>query len=98
MKKKFNTKEIQECLWEDETDNLRLVEEGSWISGGKEEHCKMIFEDLSTSKTFMYDISRTGSPFTDWTYSFEYESDEIECTEVKKVEIKKYEWKKVLLL
>lgn len=93
MKKKFKTKEVEECLWEGETDNFKLVEEDAWINEGKDEYCKIIFEELSTKKTFMYIVSRTGPPFTDWIYSFEWESDEIECSEVEKAEVIKYEWK-----
>ena len=59
------------------------------------EFCEMVFEEVETGKNFLYGISRSGSPFTDWHYSWEDEPDEIECSEVKKVEVTTHKWKVV---
>ena len=93
MKKKFKKEDIIECLWEGESNDLKLVEEGDWIAEYKYECCDVIFKDLKTEKTFLYPASRSGSPFTDWYYSWEDEPEEIECSEVEKIEVVTYKWK-----
>lgn len=74
-------------LWREEgSDELDLVlhEEGDWDVDSKYQFMTNIYFQESTGKYFSVTISRSGSPFTDWHYSFEDSGDEL--VEVKLVE------------
>jgi hypothetical protein len=69
----------------DEFD-LVLHEEGDWDVDIKYQHLTNIYFQESTGKYFEMAVSRSGSPFTDWSYSFEYSgSDLVEVKLVEKV-------------
>ena len=74
-------------LWREEgSDELDLVlhEEGDWDVDTKYQFITNIYFQESTGKYFSVTISRSGSPFTDWYYSFEDSGDKL--VEVKLVE------------
>lgn len=74
-------------LWREEgSDELDLVlhEEGDWDVDSKYQFMTNIYFQESTGKYFSVTISRSGSPFTDWYYSFEDSGDDL--VEVKLVE------------
>lgn len=74
-------------LWREEgSDELDLVlhEEGDWDVDTKYQFITNIYFQESTGKYFSVTISRSGSPFTDWHYSFEDSGDKL--VEVKLVE------------
>ena len=74
-------------LWREEgSDELDLVlhEEGDWDVDNKYQFITNIYFQESTGKYFSVTISRSGSPFTDWYYSFEDSGDKL--VEVKLVE------------
>lgn len=74
-------------LWrEEDSDELDLVlhEEGDWDVDSKYQFITNIYFQESTSKYFSVTISRSGSSFTDWYYSFEDSGDDL--VEVKLVE------------
>lgn len=70
-------------LWREDLDDYELVEEGDWEVDSKWQHITNIVKQESTGKLFMHNVSRSGSPFTDWYYSFE--DDGTELIEVEKV-------------
>lgn len=81
------TREQTKYLWREEgSDELDLVlhEEGDWDVDYKWQHITNIYFQESTGKYFEMTVSRSGSPYTDWYYS--YEDDGSELTEVKLVE------------
>lgn len=81
------TREQTRYLFREEgSDDLDLVlhEEGDWEVDCKYQHMTNIYFQESTGKYFSMDISRSGSPFTDWYYS--YEDSGSELIEVKLVE------------
>jgi len=88
---KFKAKELKELVREEETDNLRIVEDGDYISDGKYERSTVIFTNGYSH--FRLDLHRSGSPFTDWYYSWEDWGEEVECPEVEKQEVVKVVWK-----
>lgn len=62
-----------------------VLEEGEWIQNGKQQIRTSIVKHLLTNICYSYTISRTGSPYTYWYYS--YEDDEyIILTPVELVE------------
>ena len=74
-------------LWREEgSDELDLVlhEEGDWDVDTKYQFITNIYFQESTGKYFSVTISRSGSPFTDWYYSFEDSGDKL--VEVKLVD------------
>lgn len=74
-------------LWRDEgSDELDLIlhEEGDWEVECDYQLITNIYFQESTGKYFSVTVSRSGSPFTDWYYSFEDSGDEL--FEVKLVE------------
>jgi hypothetical protein len=81
------TREQTRYLWREEgSEELDLVlhEEGDWDVDTKYQHMTNIYFQESTGKYFELTVSRSGSPFTDWYYSFEDSGSEL--NEVKLVE------------
>ena len=62
-----------------------VVEEGEWTQDYKYQHKKSVVKHVPTGKYYSYGISRSGSPFTDWYYSYE-DGDFPDLTEVEKKE------------
>lgn len=83
---KLTREETRYLFREEGSDDLGLVlhEEGDWEVDCKYQHMTNIYFQESTGKYFSMDISRSGSPFTDWYYS--YEDSGSELIEVKLVE------------
>lgn len=83
------TREQTSYLWREEGCHeldLVLQEEGDWDVDNKYQHMTNIYFQEGTGKYFAMTVSRSGSPFTDWYYSFEDNGSEL--TEVKLVERK----------
>lgn len=92
------TREQTRYLWREEgCDELGLVlqEEGDWSVDNKYQHMTNIYFQESTGKYFELNVSRSGSPFTDWYYSFEDSPSDL--NEVKLVErvVKTKSWERV---
>ena len=62
-----------------------VVEEGEWTQDHKYQHKESVVKHVPTGKYYSYGISRSGSPFTDWYYSYE-DGDFPDLTEVEKKE------------
>lgn len=90
------TKEETRQLWrEEELNDLTLHSEGDWDVDYKYQHITNIYFQESTGKYFSLSISRSGSPFTDWHYSFEDSGETlVEVELVEKVTVVK-SWKEV---
>ena len=54
------------------SETWEVVEEGEWTQDHKYQHKKSIVKHIPTWKFYQYELSRSGSPFTDWSYSYEY--------------------------
>jgi hypothetical protein len=81
------TREQTKYLWREEgSEELDLVlhEEGDWDVDYKWQHMTNIYFQEGTGKYFEMTVSRSGSPFSDWYYS--YEDDGANLNEVKLVE------------
>ena len=66
-------------------DDWELVEEGEWTQDHKYQHKDSVVKHKPTGKFYHYEISRSGSPFTDWYYSYE-DGDYPDLVEVEKKE------------
>lgn len=53
------------------SDTWEVVEEGDWTQDCKYQHKESIVKHIPTRKFYRYEVSRSGSPFTDWCYSYE---------------------------
>lgn len=62
---------------------LDVVEEYGWVSEGKYEVNKIIFTD--GERFYSGTAMRTGSYFTEYTYTSEWDDGNAEITEVRKV-------------
>ena len=62
-----------------------VVEEGEWTQDHKYQHKESVVKHLPTGKFYSYGIGRSGSPFTDWYYSYD-DGDFPELMEVEKKE------------
>lgn len=95
---------LDEFEWVDEapskvTDGFKWVkiEEGEWISGGKWEYQTCIVLDTETSKFYRYELSRSGSYYSDYYYKHLESDGYVELEEVvqkERVVVEKY-WEKV---
>ena len=84
MKRKFKLSDIRDTIWAEATDPLELIESGQWVDEGKYQRQKNILKDIMTGKLYCYELSKSGSHFTDFMFSFEWDPDEIELGEVEK--------------
>ena len=66
-------------------DDWELVEDGEWTQDYKYQHKESVVKHVPTGKFYHYEISRSGSPFTDWYYSYE-DGDYPDLVEVEKKE------------
>ncbi len=73
-------------------EDFEEVESSDWDVDGKWQHCEAIVKQFSTGKFFSYTLSRSGSPYSDYYYS--YEDGGVTLTEVQKVKkvIETEEW------
>lgn len=62
-----------------------VVEDGEWTQDHKYQHKESVVKHVPTGKFYHYEISRSGSPFTDWYYSYE-DGDYPDLVEVEKKE------------
>lgn len=86
MNKAFKKEDIRAAIWQDTDENSPLVLEhaGQWIDKGKYQYQENILKETVTGKFYRYLLSKSGSYFTDYIYSFEWAEDEIKLTEVYK--------------
>lgn len=84
--KTFKREDIKNAAWEDTDENypLMLEHKGKWVADGKYQYQECILRDMATGLYYIFNVSRSGSPFTDYEYDIEYAPDEIELTEVVK--------------
>ena len=90
---KISSEQAQDIVFEEWSDKgLKIISVGDWVSDGKYETCESIFE--YKGKFYSLVVSRTGSPYTDWHYTWE-DTDTFDCPEVKKVEVITTKWVKI---
>lgn len=77
------SKEDFRSLCYEDLEDYEIVEEGAWEVDYKWQHCENIVKHLPTGKFYSYTVSRSGSPYSDYYYS--YEDGGVELTEVQKV-------------
>ena len=84
--------QFRDLVREEVLDDFEQVESSDWEVDYKWQHCEVIVKQLSTGKFFSYPLSRSGSPYSDYYYS--YEDGGVELTEVQKLKkvIETEEW------
>jgi len=85
-KKTFTKQDVQAAVWHhtDESSPLVLQCAGKWEDEGKYQYQENILKETATGAFYAFGLSKSGSHFTEYTYSFEWMEDEIELTEVVK--------------
>lgn len=68
----------------DDKPTFKIIEEGDWISEGKDQDQEIIF--MYKDKYYSFSHVRSSSPFADWFYDVREYPSESEAVEVKKVE------------
>ena len=63
-----------------------MIEEGDWISSGKWEYQTCVVMNNESGKYYKYEISRSGSYYSDYYYKHMEYDDGVELSEVKPVE------------
>ena len=74
------------------SDYWEIVEEGDWTQDYKYQIQENVVKHIPTGKFYQYEISRSGSPFTDWYYSYEDELPELYEVEKKSRTIVQEYW------
>ena len=84
--------QFRDLVREEVLDDFEQVESSDWEVDYKWQHCEVIVKQLSTGKFFSYPLSRSGSPYSDYYYS--YEDGGVTLTEVQKVKkvVETEEW------
>ena len=70
-------------------EGFSIVSIGDWVSDGKYECSTTIFK--YEDRFYSLSVGRTGSPFTDWDYDWEWQ-DNFTCREVKEVKVVTTKW------
>ncbi|WP_443698948.1 hypothetical protein [Pseudomonas sp.] len=65
------TRQQSRELYRGDLEDFTEHEEGDWDVDHKYQHITNIVLQQSTGKFFEHNVSRSGSPFTDWYYDFE---------------------------
>ena len=75
--------QFRDLVREEGGEDFEEVESSDWEVDCKWQHCEVIVKQISTGKFFSYPLSRSGSPYSDYYYS--YEDGGVTLTEVQKV-------------
>lgn len=86
MKRRFSKKEVQRACHKGEGEQLERISVGDWIVDGKCDFHDIILQAKDTDRFYCYSEFRSGSYYTGYTYSWEWEKDVIELEEVCRVE------------
>lgn len=84
MKIQLSQQEFRDLVRDEGGEDFEEVESSDWEVDYKWQHCEVIIKQISTGKFFSYPLARSGSPYSDYYYS--YEDDGVELTEVELVE------------
>ena len=84
---KVDKETFDELLYGDKVEGFNIIELGEWVSQGKWEHKETIVQCVADQKFYAVCDSRSGSYYSDYTYSSENET-EMELPEVFPVEVK----------
>lgn len=84
MKIQLSQQEFRDLVYDEGGEDFEQVESSDWEVDYKWQHCEVIVKQISTGKFFSYPLARSGSPYSDYYYS--YEDDGVELTEVELVE------------
>ena len=89
---KLTQEQFRDLVREEALNDFEQVESSDWEVDYKWQYCEVIVKQISTGKFFSYPLSRSGSPYSDYYYS--YEDGGVELTEVQKVKkvIETEEW------
>lgn len=69
---------------EDGSGDWEVIEDGDWVQDYKYQIRTSVVLHVPTGKYYQYEMSRSGSPFTDWYYSYEDGGELPELFEVVK--------------
>lgn len=94
----FTKESVYMAFYEGESEDgsFKKVHEGKWRDEGKYSYREQVLQATDDGKFYSYTESRSGSYFTDYTYSWEWEKDKIMLTEVHEVERAIKTWEAVL--
>lgn len=67
--------EASDSIDEKYPSNWLLVEKGDWVQDGKYQEQTNIVRDNRTGLYYRYSLTRSGSPFSEWYYTHEDESE-----------------------
>ena len=83
--------QFRNIVYED-LEDFEEVESSDWEVDCKWQYCEVIVKQISTGKFFSYPLSRSGSPYSGYYYS--YEDAGVTLTEIQKVKkvIETEEW------
>ena len=76
----------EECGW-------KVIKDGDWVCDGKWEFLNMVVQNEETGKYYSYDLTRSGSYYSDYYYQHT-EDGGVELTEVvpKEVTVVQTQW------
>lgn len=88
---KFPKVALQDLLWEDDTDELVIVENNLYDTSRWSLQYELVFQHKPSGKFYSTCYS-TGATECQDESPFEYEGDLIDCQEVEPVEVTKIEY------
>lgn len=79
----LNAQDCKDLLFEGGNAKYKVIEEDEWIQDYKYQFKDITFKDVTTDVKYVFQASRSGSPFTDWDYEWDWNDDyTCECHEL----------------
>lgn len=85
---KLTKEQAEALLWEEYEDDFGIEHQSEWEHSHKYQHKEVVF--TYEGKSYMLQVSRSGSDFSEWYYDFT-----LNCPEVEKKEVITYVWEPV---
>lgn len=86
------TQEELKALVREELDEYEPVEDSDWEVDYKWQHMECIVKSNTTGKFYSYPLSRSGSPYSDYHYSYEDGGTELQEVELREKTVIVKEW------
>ncbi len=88
---RLTQEEFKLLVWEG-LDEYEPIEDGSWEVEYEWQHQGRVVKSNTTGKFYLYTLSRSGSPYSDYYFSYEDGGTELQEVELQEKTIVVKEW------
>lgn len=88
---RLTQEEFELLVWEG-LDEYEPVEDSDWVVDYKWQHKECVVKSNTTGKFYLYTLSRSGSPYSDYYFSYEDGDTELQEVELQEKTVVVKEW------